>query len=131
MTDAPRIYPTFRCRDADAMIAFLTRAFGFAEHAVHRDGDVVAHAELTFRGGMVMLGQDRDDAFAGIAGRVGPPAGRAIYIAVEDPDALCARAEVAGAEIVQPLADKSYGSRDFTARDPEGNIWSFGTYRPG
>jgi uncharacterized glyoxalase superfamily protein PhnB len=23
------------------------------------------------------------------------------------------------------------GSREFTARDPEGNLWSFGTYRPG
>ena len=26
--------------------------------------------------------------------------------------------------------DTEYGSRDFTARDPEGNVWSFGTYRP-
>jgi uncharacterized glyoxalase superfamily protein PhnB len=23
-----------------------------------------------------------------------------------------------------------YGSREFTARDPEGNVWSFGTYDP-
>ena len=28
------------------------------------------------------------------------------------------------------LADQDYGSRDFAVRDPEGNIWSFGTYRP-
>jgi len=26
------------------------------------------------------------------------------------------------------LTDQSYGSREFTARDPEGNLWSFGTY---
>jgi hypothetical protein len=24
-----------------------------------------------------------------------------------------------------------YGSREYTAGDPEGNVWSFGTYRPG
>jgi uncharacterized glyoxalase superfamily protein PhnB len=36
----------------------------------------------------------------------------------------------AGAEVVQPLHDTDYGSRDFAVRDPEGNLWSFGTY-PG
>jgi uncharacterized glyoxalase superfamily protein PhnB len=36
----------------------------------------------------------------------------------------------AGAEVVMPLTDQDYGSRDYTARDPEGNLWSFGTYLP-
>jgi uncharacterized glyoxalase superfamily protein PhnB len=36
----------------------------------------------------------------------------------------------AGGEIVRPLEDQDYGSRDFAVRDPEGNIWSFGTYDP-
>jgi len=26
------------------------------------------------------------------------------------------------------LLDTDYGSRDYAARDPEGNLWSFGTY---
>ncbi|THA80732.1 glyoxalase, partial [Streptomyces sp. A0592] len=26
--------------------------------------------------------------------------------------------------------DQDYGSRDYMARDGEGNIWSFGTYAP-
>lgn len=36
----------------------------------------------------------------------------------------------AGAQIVRPLTDEAYGSREYSARDPEGNLWSFGTYRP-
>ncbi|MCU1447975.1 MAG: putative enzyme related to lactoylglutathione lyase, partial [Acidimicrobiales bacterium] len=39
------------------------------------------------------------------------------------------RATKAGAEIVLPIKDEDYGSRGFTARDPEGNLWTFGTYR--
>jgi len=26
--------------------------------------------------------------------------------------------------------DQPYGSREYAARDPEGNVWAFGTYRP-
>ncbi len=47
-----------------------------------------------------------------------------------DPDALFARVTAAGAEIVRPLQDTDYGSREFTVRGPEGHIWSFGNYRP-
>ena len=35
----------------------------------------------------------------------------------------------AGAEIFSPLRDEDYGSRGFGVRDPEGNLWAFGTYR--
>ena len=52
-------------------------------------------------------------------------------MSVEDPDALHARAKEAGATIEREPEDEHYGSREFTARDPEGNLWSFGTYRPG
>jgi uncharacterized glyoxalase superfamily protein PhnB len=30
---------------------------------------------------------------------------------------------------VTDVVAQDYGSREFTARDPEGNHWSFGTYR--
>jgi uncharacterized glyoxalase superfamily protein PhnB len=52
------------------------------------------------------------------------------YVVVDDPDAHHERAVAAGAEIVRELTDTDYGSREFSARDPEGNLWSFGTYRP-
>jgi uncharacterized glyoxalase superfamily protein PhnB len=49
---------------------------------------------------------------------------------VDDPDAHYERARAAGAEIVRELIDEEFGSRGYTARDPEGNLWSVGTYRP-
>jgi len=72
-----------------------------------------------------MLGRERDEE------RWGTHAGQAwIYVAVEDADAAFARARDAGAEVVMELTDLDYGSRDFGVRDPEGNLWSFGTYAP-
>ena len=51
------------------------------------------------------------------------------YVVTDDPDALCARIKAANGDITQDLEDADYGSRGFTMRDPEGNLWSFGTYR--
>lgn len=52
------------------------------------------------------------------------------YVATADPDALYRRVCESHAEVVVPLADTDYGSREFAVRDPEGNLWSFGSY-PG
>ncbi len=54
-----------------------------------------------------------------------------IYVAVEDADGHYEQAKAAGAEILRELERTDYGSREYTARDLEGNLWSFGTYRPG
>jgi uncharacterized glyoxalase superfamily protein PhnB len=115
---APNIYPFMRFEDADAALEWLSRAFGFEEHAVHRSDDgVVQHAELAIGPGMIMLGQ-------------GDPASHGVYVAVEDADAHYARAKAAGAEITRELEDTPYGSREYTAVDPDGHVWSFGTYHP-
>jgi uncharacterized glyoxalase superfamily protein PhnB len=118
------IIPTLRYQDAKGAIAFLERAFGFERrHLTENDDGSVAHAELTHGSGMVMLGTAREgDRFS---------TGRAvIYVVVDDPDALHDRAKAAGATVVQELTDQDYGSREFAAEDPEGNVWSFGTYDP-
>jgi uncharacterized glyoxalase superfamily protein PhnB len=127
-TQTVGVWPALRYRDARAAIAFLTSAFGFRPVAVYEDGDMVVHAELRWpRGGGIMLGSARDDA----AARDGfTPGLGVVYVVAEDVDALHDRAVGAGAEIVVGLHDTDYGSRDFTARDPEGVRWSFGTY-PG
>ena len=115
-----------RYRDAPAAIAFLKEAFGFEEREVIANEDgTIAHAELTLGPSILMLGSDREDAL------LGRRAGRGwIYVAVDHPDAHCDRARAGGAEIVTDLFDTDYGSRDYTAGDPEGNTWHFGTYRP-
>lgn len=124
MTPAPAVWPCLRARDARALIRFLVDAFGFTETVVYGEGDRVDHAQLDGPlGGGVMLGSARDDAFALVPGTFGG------YVVVDDPDALDARARAAGAEVVSPLHDTDYGSRDVSFRDPEGNLWSFGTYR--
>lgn len=128
--DAPCLFPTLRCADAGAMIAWLREAFGFRERAVYREGDIVSHAELVLGASILMLGQERDDAYGA---QVGPCDGRrtdALYLAVADIDEAYAKAQFAGAAITTPLRDTSYGSREFALRDPEGNLWSVGTYWP-
>lgn len=130
-SSSPTIFPAVRYRDADAGLSFLKTAFGATEKAVHRAGDgAIAHAELALGNGLVMLGQYAEDGFLGGE----PPRPRAstvsIYAVVADPDAHCAQAAKAGATIVRPLEDTPYGSREYSARDPEGNLWSFGTYDP-
>ena len=121
------IFPVLKYADARAAIDFLERAFGFERHAVHeRESGGVAHAELRLGNDYVMLGStgEGDDRFNQGAGRY------SLYVVVEDPDAHLARASEAGAAIERELSDTDYGSREYTARDPEGNLWSFGTYRP-
>ncbi len=49
---------------------------------------------------------------------------------VPDADAHHARAAAAGAAVLEAPADRLYGGREYVARDPEGNLWSFGTYDP-
>ena len=125
-TEAPTLYPTLRFTDAPAAIDFLERAFGFRRLHVYENPDgTVAHAELAFGPSILMLGSDRDDALRGRKAGQGW-----MYVAVDDADAACERARAGGAEIVAEPYDTEYGSRDFTARDPEGNVWSLGTYRP-
>ena len=119
------VFPTLKYDDAHAAIAFLCDALGFERHAVHETDDgKVAHAELRHGDGMVMLGS------RGTEGELYETGRTTVYVVVDDPDALHDRAKAAGAEIVAPLTDQDYGSRDFSARDPEGNVWAFGTYNP-
>lgn len=122
------IWPALRYADAPAAIRFLVDALGFVEIARY-DGDspdVVAHAELRGpKGGGVMLGSSSrtDSAIAEL-----PPGVGSVYLVVDDPDELFARAKAAGATVVLEVADQDYGSREFTIRDPEGVFWSVGTY---
>ena len=127
------IIPTIRYRDAPKMIRWLCDAFRFEKHFVVDDGKGgISHAQLVLGGGMIMLGTARDDAFgrlqstpAALGGTTQSP-----YIVVLDADAACVRATAAGAEIVRAIQDEDYGGRAFSCRDPEGQLWNFGTYDP-
>ena len=124
MNDAT-VFPTLSYDDAAGAIDFLVNAFGFERHAVYSgDQGEIHHAELRSGNGLVMLGSARQD----IEATRGSSGG--IYVVVDDPDAHAQHARAAGAEITREVFDTDYGSREYSARDPEGNVWHFGTYQP-
>jgi uncharacterized glyoxalase superfamily protein PhnB len=126
MTD---IFPALRYNDAHAAIDLLVNAFGFTPSAVHEDDNgVVQHAELAYGDGMVMLGETPREPDSNRLDM--PVGGTSVYIVVDDPDAHYERARAAGVKIRRELRDEDYGSRGYTAEDAEGNLWSFGSYRP-
>jgi uncharacterized glyoxalase superfamily protein PhnB len=132
VTDSnPNIFPALRYRDPNRAIQWLGDAFSFEEKAVYRgdDGGVV-HAELQLGAGIVMLGPAREEDWMG--GRAADPLASpsSIYVVVDDADSHHERAKAAGAETVFEPADMEYGSREYSVRDLEGNLWSFGTYDP-
>lgn len=129
--EAPRIYPTFRYRNSDAMLTWLTEIAGFREIACYRaDDGSVAHAELAYGSSMIMIGHTNDDDYGAMVGTSGETGGKSIYIAVDDVDELFARVSGAGTTIEQGITERDYGSREFICRDAEGNLWCFGTYWP-
>ncbi|MGE0499938.1 MAG: VOC family protein [Rhizobiaceae bacterium] len=128
--EPPRIYPTFRYRNAAAIIDWLEGVFGFRTRVRYMNGDAVAHAELALGSSLIMVGSVRDDAYGAMVGAPGDNGGKSVYIAVDDADVVYARAKAAGARILEELHDKDYGSRDFICADPEGVVWSVGTYWP-
>lgn len=127
----PDVIPFIRYEDALAAIDWLERAFGFQRHAVHEEGGRVVHAELTFGGGMFMIGSTQEGPnMARTPRQLGGETTGGMYVVVDDADAAFERAKAAGAEVLREPTDQDYGSRDFSVRDPEGFVWSLGTYRP-
>jgi uncharacterized glyoxalase superfamily protein PhnB len=129
MSDAEGVglWHSLTFRDADAMTRWLT-AVGFAPHTVHRaDGTgQVVHAEMLWpQGGGIMFGTYRDNPEWPAR-----PGTAAAYLVIDDPDGVHAAALAAGGASVQAPRDQDYGGRVCTVTDPEGNLWSFGTFRP-
>ncbi|HVL22527.1 MAG TPA: VOC family protein [Thermomicrobiales bacterium] len=123
---AGRVYPALRYRDARQAISWLQEAFGLVPgEIVANDDGTIAHAELFHGDGAVLIGTARSvypwDVPAGYGNT---------YVVIEDVDAHAARARAAGAEILYGPEDTDYGSREYGAKDVEGNVWSFGTYVP-
>jgi uncharacterized glyoxalase superfamily protein PhnB len=127
------VIPALQYNDAKAAIEFLCMAFGFAKNAVYEETDgSVAHAQLVHGNGMIMLGSAKDTEYGRLLRRPGEVGGvtMSVYVVVEDADAHFARAKAAGAEITREPETQDYGGRDYTCKDPEGNVWTFGTYDP-
>lgn len=121
------VWPSLVARHARALIDFYVEAFGFTISALYGEGEHVDHCELLWPlGGGVMLGDDAPD---GNDDPTRQPGGFGVYVVTDNPDALHDRAIASGATLLRALNDTDYGSREFAVRDPEGNRWTFGTYR--
>jgi uncharacterized glyoxalase superfamily protein PhnB len=116
-------YPLVSFTDLDQGLALLTDVLGFTEHAVYRDdAGVVQHCEVAY-GDTIVMPAERKDSFWSL----GPIS---LYLSTDQPDTLHDKCVAAGIEVVMPLTDQDYGSREFGIRDFSGNVWIFGTYEP-
>jgi uncharacterized glyoxalase superfamily protein PhnB len=130
------VIPILRYRDAPAAIEWLCQTFGFEKHLVvpNKDG-TVAHAQLCFGSGMIMLGSvlKSETDFGRLMKQpdeIGGAQTQSAYIVVNDADAVYVKAKSAGARIATEIKDEDYGGRVFSCYDLEGHLWSFGTYDP-
>lgn len=129
------IIPGLRYRDAHQVIDWLVRAFGMEKQAVF-DGPngTVAHAQLTFGNGMIMLGSASNGGVLSTLmmhpDETGGKETISLSLIVSEAEAVYTTATAAGAEIVQQLAEMPYGGKAFACRDLEGHLWSIGEYDP-
>ena len=127
------VVPSLRYRDAPAAIEFLCEAFGFTRRLVVPGYDgTIRHAQLTLGDGMIMLGSAQNRDF-GPHVRTPEELGgntQSAYVIVAEIDDHYQHAKAAGAEIVMEIENMDYGGRLYSALDPEGNLWHFGSYDP-
>ena len=128
------IVPSFRYRNAPVAIEWLCRVLGLRKNlVVPDDSGGVAHAQLSFGEGMIMLGSVRENEwgrFIKQPDEISGAATQSIYLVVPDADVTYERAKNAGAEILIPIKDEEYGGRSFSCRDLEGHLWTISTYDP-
>lgn len=120
------IWAGLTCDDPISLRDWLER-LGFEPGIlVEGDGDgEVVHSEMLWPdGGRVMIhsASKSDGTFSKAVGSGN------LYVVVVDPETVYAKAQAIGARLVRDMADEDYGSRGFSIADPEGNLWSFGTY---
>ncbi|MEU0769700.1 VOC family protein [Streptomyces albogriseolus] len=127
------VVPHIMVDDAAAAIDFYRRAFGAREDfRLEAPGGGVLHAEITVGRSTLMLGdasvKEAEDASFTAPAFLGGGTSVTLHVFVPDVDALAARAEAEGAEILQPPTDMFHGDRTVILRDPSGHLWVFLTH---
>ncbi len=124
-----RSMTVLQVRDVNKSVAFYCEKLGFKSHGIWSDGSPEAHADFAIiQAGKVTIALDRSQTGNPL------PINQywAAYIYVENADTLFAQAKSKGVEILQEPGDRFYGLRDFSVRDIDGHILSFGhDLKPG
>lgn len=125
-TSRPSFIPSLAYKDNRAALKWLQKAFGFEPSEVLTDAEgKIVHAEMTYAGGVVMIGGEWADWTRSPASLGGKNTQR-VHVGIEHGiDEHCARARQAGAKIVMEPADQFYGARSYIATDLEGHYWTF------
>jgi PhnB protein len=121
------VIPMLVCRDAAAEIDFCKAAFAAVELSRRsaQDGTVV-HATLAIGDSLLFV----HDESPHLASRAPQPDGSSsvvIYIYLVDVDAVIERAVAAGARVLLPATDVSWGDRVGRIVDPAGHVWNVAT----
>lgn len=119
-----------RYRDPRMAIEWLANTLGFTRHFVAEEGGQIVHAQMRLGTALVMLGPDHQDDRYGMHSPLAlNGTNQCVYIALDgDVDGAHAHVKATGTEIITEPYDTPYGSREFTCRDPEGHVWSIGSY---
>jgi uncharacterized glyoxalase superfamily protein PhnB len=129
-----RSSPALRYRNVGFAVSWLCAAFGFEEHSLVVDAHGrSSYAELSFENTIIMLGATDGfevDNLMRQPDEIGGAETQGSYYFIRDIDSHYARAREAGAKIVLDLKTHANGTQGYTCRDPEGHLWTFGTYDP-
>lgn len=132
------IVPSLSYRDAPAAIDWLCEVLGFEQQLVAKNDDgTIAHAQLIFGNGMVMiysvLEEEKQNAWHRLTKHLDEVGGietQSTTVVVSDADEVYRRAKEAGAEIALEIRDSVFDSRSFSCRDLEGRLWNISTFDP-
>lgn len=126
MSDIHEVFAYLRVSDAARAIDYYQAAFGAQEkYRLAEPSGRIGHAELVLGGTTIMLADEFPEM--GIQGPLSiGGTSVTIHLHVDDADAVLARAEKAGGEIVRAAQDQFYGERSGTLRDPFGHEWNIG-----
>ena len=126
------VWPILHYDDTWAALRFLVDVLGFRQVVVAPDEHGgIAHAELRWPGGgALVFGSTRHTE--SVHGRMRPGTS-AVYVVSDDVDAVHRRVVAAGGTVLEAPHETRFGSGATayvcTVADPEGNLWTFGTYR--
>ncbi len=130
------LIPALQYKDAPAAIEWFCAVLGFKQKLVVPAGPQgIAHAQLTLGSGMIMLSSFSDTEYSKLVTTVTEAGGKntqtcLLYIADTEIEAHYNQAVAAGAEVLVSLRSEEYGGRYYSVKDPEGHLWSIGSYDP-
>ncbi|MFA9479942.1 VOC family protein [Phycisphaerales bacterium AB-hyl4] len=114
------VTPYLTVAGADKLVAFIEQVFGGSEVGRHdRPDGAIMHAEVRIGDSLIMISEACE--------QMGPMPG-ALYVYVDEVDAVYRKLMEAGATSVMEPADMFWGDRFASVRDPWGNAWSIATH---